>query len=48
MCNYDKDVCNECLNCSHYWQNTDTENECNGNEKEPCHEFVEIEKRIGY
>lgn len=30
---------------NHYGRQADTENECNGNEKEPCHEFVEIEYR---
>lgn len=33
----------DCTDCRNYWQNTDTENECNGQDK-PCHEFVEMEK----
>lgn len=32
----------DCTDCRNYWQNTDTENECNGQDK-PCHEFVEME-----
>ena len=38
-------VCDDCLNCAHYWQNTDTENECEG-QNEPCHEYIEF-KGIG-
>ena len=33
----------DCTDCRNYWQNTDTENECNGQDK-ICHEFAEMEK----
>ena len=33
----------DCTDCRNYWQNTDTGNECNGQEK-PCHEFAKMEK----
>ena len=29
----------DCTKCFWYWQNNDTENECEGLEK-PCHEFI--------
>lgn len=35
-------VCNECYECYWYWQNNDTENECNGQEVACC-EFIKIE-----
>ena len=38
--------CEECCDCAYYWQNTDTENECVGEDK-PCHEFIEF-KGIGH
>ena len=44
---YNEDVCDECLNCAYYWQNTDTENECDGDKKEPCHEFIKF-RGIGH
>lgn len=31
-------ICDECTICACYWENTDTENECEGLTK-PCHEF---------
>jgi hypothetical protein len=36
----ESEVCEQCLECECYWQNTDSENECEG-AKEPCHEFIE-------
>ena len=32
----EKHICDE---CKYYWQNCDTENECQG-EVETCHEFI--------
>ena len=32
-------ICEECENCYYYWENNDTENECEGSEK-PCHEWI--------
>lgn len=32
------DISDKCLDCEIYWQNNDTETECEG-DKEPCHEF---------
>lgn len=29
----------DCCDCKYYWQNSDTENECQG-QSEICHEFV--------
>ena len=46
MSNYDFIPCEKCCDCAYYWQNTDTENECVG-EDEPCHEFIEF-KGIGH
>ena len=46
MFDYEKDCCDDCLNCAYYWQNTDTENQCEG-ENEPCHEYIEF-KGIGH
>ena len=46
MLNYDFIPCEECCDCAYYWQNTDTENECVGEDK-PCHEFIEF-KGIGH
>ena len=43
MLDYEKDCCDDCLNCAYYWQNT--ENQCEG-ENEPCHEYIEF-KDIG-
>lgn len=37
-----KEICDECYECLWYWQNNDTENKCNGQER-PCHEFVKVE-----
>jgi hypothetical protein len=31
-------ICDECYECHYYWQNNDTEHECQGQE-EPCEEF---------
>lgn len=31
-------ICDECYECHYYWQNNDTENECQG-QQEPCEEF---------
>lgn len=39
---YNGDCCTECITCAYYWENTDTENECNGEDK-PCHEFIKYE-----
>ena len=39
-----REASKDCTNCRYYWQNTDTESECNGQNK-PCHEFVETEKK---
>ena len=39
MANKQRDICDECYNCYYYWENNDTENECNGSE-EPCHEWI--------
>ena len=34
----------DCTNCHFYWQNNDSENQCNGTrDYKPCHEFVERE-----
>lgn len=41
-----RDCCDECLKCAYYWQNTDTENQCEG-ENKPCHEYIEF-KGIGH
>ena len=46
MFDYEKDCCDDCLNCAYYWQNTDTENQCEG-ENEPCHDYIEF-KGIGH
>lgn len=46
MANKQCDICDECYNCYYYWENNDTENECNGSEA-PCHEWIakrDIEK----
>lgn len=33
----------DCTNCHWFWQNNDTENQCNGGYMyHPCHEFVEM------
>lgn len=37
---------NECINCAYYWENTDTENECEG-EATICHEYIEFDG-VGY
>lgn len=37
------EVCDKCYQCHWYWENNDTENECNGTEKN-CDEFIEIEE----
>lgn len=37
-----KSCCKQCEQCTYYWENTDTENECDG-EDEICHEFIEVE-----
>lgn len=39
----EKYICDECYDCYWFWQNNDTECECQGN-KEPCHEFVLTEE----
>ena len=41
-----KSCCKQCEQCAYYWENTDTENECDG-EDEICHEFIEF-KGIGH
>ena len=41
-----KDAHKECFACHWYWQNNDTENQCEG-QKEVCHEFIEIEVQDG-
>ena len=38
----DTQICDKCFECYFYWQNNDSGSECHG-QKEPCHEFVEIE-----
>lgn len=38
-----KEMSKDCTDCRNYWQNTDTENECNGQDK-ICHEFAEMVK----
>lgn len=43
----DKKVCEQCLNCAYYWSNTDTENACEGDKKEPCSDFIQF-KGIGH
>lgn len=39
-------ICDECCDCAYYWENTDTENECDG-ETKPCHEFIQF-RGIGH
>lgn len=39
MVNKQRDICDECDNCYYYWENNDTENECNGSEA-PCEEWI--------
>ena len=43
----------DCTNCHWFWQNNDTENQCNGGYMyHPCHEFVEMKvktmKKVDY
>lgn len=38
----DKNICDECYDCRWYWQNNDTEMECQGEEKICC-EFIKEE-----
>ena len=33
--------CEQCKNCAYYWENTDTENQCDG-EKEICQDYIEF------
>ena len=35
------DMIYECADCAYYWENTDTENECQG-ENSICHEFIKF------
>ena len=37
------DICEKCTTCKWYWQNNDTENECEGSDV-PCHEYIEQPK----
>lgn len=46
MFDYEKECCDDCLNCVYYWQNTDTEYQCEG-ENEPCPEYIEF-KGMGH
>ena len=41
---FDKEVCDECENCKHYWRNNDTDEECTGQDSGPCFEYSEMKK----
>ena len=41
-----KSCFDQCEQCAYYWENTDTENQCEG-EDEICHDFIEF-KGIGH
>lgn len=41
-----EEVCKECEGCAYYWENTDTENECNG-DVEICDDYIEF-KGVGH
>ena len=35
-------ICDECLNCTYYWENQyDEYMNCDG-EESPCHEYIEV------
>ena len=38
-CSLGERICDECVECDHYWANSDSEFECQGQVK-PCHEFI--------
>ena len=37
------DCCEKCTTCKWYWQNSDTENECEVSDA-PCHEYIDKQK----
>lgn len=41
---FDKEVCDECENCEHYWRNNDMIEECTGQDNGPCFEYSEMKK----
>ena len=43
----DKEVCDKCYECYWYWENNDTEDECNG-QKEACYEFIKSRNQTEY
>ena len=41
-----REISEKCYRCECYWQNCDTDTECEGM-KEPCHEFRECKRLKG-
>lgn len=43
---FDKDVCEQCENCKHYWRNNDMIEECTGQDDGPCFEYSKCKERF--